>query len=405
MRFSSPIAPEAACSSSLETISADLQSCRRHTLALCADLTPAEFYLQSHLEFSPIGWHLGHIAYTESLWTAERLGQRVDTPPAYRQLFDAEGLPKAERQNLPSPAETIAYLAVVRERTERCLRSLGSEADRRLWHWLIQHESQHIETISMVLAMHRLSGRTCASGPSKIDCAPTETEMVLVEAGEFYQGSDRLNAIDNERSAHPVYLESYYLDRTPVTCAQYCQFIEAGGYCTEKWWSPSGWRWQQLAQVEAPLYWQADAPFESHPVCGVSWYEAEAYARFVGKRLPTEGEWEKAAGGCDTLACNHSHQTGSTMPVGRYSQGASAEGCLDMLGNAWEWTDTWFDPYPGFKAFPYEGYSSTYFDGEHRVLKGGSWATPRWVLRHSFRNWYHPHRRELFAGFRCAASV
>ena len=331
-----------------------------------------------------MGWHLGHISYTESLWISERLSRLPGDSSQYRKLFAADGLPKAERQNLPSFEEILDYLASVRTQTENCLQSglqsglqsvSHSLEERQLWHWLIQHESQHAETISMVLAMHRLKQKRppllCASAPSN---SIFSSDMVLIEAGEFYQGSDAAEALDNERPMHPVSLERYWIDRLPVTCAQYRQFIEAGGYRTRKWWSPQGWQWLQSAQVETPLYGMEDLAFEGHPVCGVSWYEAQAYARFVGKRLPTEAEWEKAA---DSSR-------------------------LDGLGTVWEWTDTWFDRYSGFRAFPYEGYSEAYFDRAHRVLRGGSFATPRWVLRNSFRNWYHPHRREMFAGFRCA---
>lgn len=419
-----------AAANDLATIQQAITRCRRQTLARVAGIQPEIFRTQSHQDFSPVGWHLGHIAYTESLWIAEKIGGLSCLFPQcksqYERLFAADGLPKAERQNLPVLAEVLDYLGAVREITSDVLKKSDRQQDAQLWHWLVQHESQHAETISMVLAMH--------SRPEKKQPAPTmplssrvaATDMVLVEAGEFYQGCDDLTAIDNERSVHPVYLGRYWIDQLPVTCDQYRQFIEAGGYQTQKWWSPQGWQWQQVAQLHSPLYWTDDASFERHPVCGVSWYEADAYARFVGKRLPTEAEWAKAAGwnaktasmqrypwgdrfdeedvdALDSLGdCNYGHQVGTTTPTDAYPQAASPYGCLDMLGNVWEWTDSWFERYPGFRAFPYEGYSQVYFDGAHRVLRGGSWATPRWTLRNSFRNWYHPHKREMFAGFRCA---
>lgn len=425
-------APVAAQKTALETICPEFKACRQQTLALCQTISPEQFRTQSHPEFSPIGWHLGHIAYTESLWIAEQFGQspsvssRYDSS-RYRKLFSADGMPKAERQQLPLLAEILAYLAAVRSQTEARLPSFDSPQSQRLLHWLIQHEAQHAETMSMVMAMHRLAPAAQSNHSLEEPVEeqnPAVTDMVLVEAGEFYQGSDTLDAIDNERSVHPVWLGRYWIDRTPVTCAQYRQFIEAGGYQTEKWWSPCGWQWQQSAKVEAPLYWQESSAFDRHPVCGVSWYEADAYARFVGKRLPTEAEWAKAAGwhsSTQTMQrypwsearsqedkapieslCNCGHQVGWTTSVATYAQSASPYGCMDMLGNVWEWTDTWFDCYPGFQAFPYEGYSKIYFDRAHRVLRGGSWATSRWALRNSFRNWYHPFRREMFAGFRCA---
>ncbi|NEO26333.1 MAG: SUMF1/EgtB/PvdO family nonheme iron enzyme, partial [Kamptonema sp. SIO4C4] len=179
-----------------------------------------------------------------------------------------------------------------------------------------------------------------------------------------------------------------------------------------------GWHWLQENPVSQPLYW-CDAPeWEEHPVCGVSWYEAEAYANFVGKRLPTEAEWEKAAcwhpeqgnnwlypwgnAAPTTQCCNHNTMVGHTTPVNAYPGGQSPSGCWDMLGNVWEWTNSWFAGYSGFQYFPYKGYSQVYFDGQHRVLRGGSWATRPWAIRSSFRNWYHPWVRQLFVGFRCA---
>lgn len=234
-------------------------------------------------------------------------------------------------------------------------------------------------------------------------------EMIQIPAGEFEQGNNSIEALDNESLAHNVYLDTYYIDRYPVTCRQYRAFIEAGGYQNPQWWSKAGWEWLQIEQVTQPLYWQGNVTWDNHPVWGVSWYEAEAYSRFVGKRLPTEAEWEKAArrnpqAPALTENCNCDRLIGKTTPVDAYPGGQSAYGLYDTLGNVWEWTATWFDGYPGFKSFPYTGYSQVYFDQKHRVLKGGSWVTRPWVLRPSFRSWYYPSVRQVFTGFRCAVS-
>ena len=240
--------------------------------------------------------------------------------------------------------------------------------------------------------------------------------MIEIPAGYFEQGNNAIDALDNERPVHQVYLDTYSIDRYPVTCGQYRVFMEAGGYHNPRWWSEDGWKWLQSQTVEQPLYWSNDPQWDNHPVCGVSWYEAEAYANFVGKRLPTEAEWEKAASwnpisGRRTYPwgdvmpsdrrCNHNNAVGQTTPVNAYPDGQSAYGCCDLLGNVWEWTASVFDGYEGFISYPYAGYSQVYFDGQHRVLKGGSWATRSWALRSSFRNWYHPDVRQILAGFRC----
>jgi ergothioneine biosynthesis protein EgtB len=247
---------------------------------------------------------------------------------------------------------------------------------------------------------------------------PIPNSAIEIPAGEFYMGNDAAEALDNERSRHLCYLEAYSIDRYPVTCGQYRNFMESGGYQNSDWWSADGWKWLQSAQVDRPLYWSENPAFNNHPVCGVSWYEAEAYCNFIGKRLPSEAEWEKAASWDATnqiyriypwgeeqpngSLCNHGNNIASTSPVDAFGKGASAAGCWDMLGNVWEWTASIFDAYPGFESYPYRGYSQVYFDGEHRVLKGGSWATFPQALRSSFRNWYYPGVRQIIAGFRCA---
>lgn len=404
-----------------------LSACRQETLRLVADIESYTLRTQSHPEFSPVGWHLGHIAYIQSMWL---LANSSETS----QLFSATGIPKAARQNLPSLSELLLYLEQIQTEVIRALAvtDIGLHAER--WHWVIQHEAQHAEIIAMVLAMHQHQHQPKETAPFNTTAKTTVetkaalpsvllTDMLFIDAGEFIQGSDSSFATDNERPADTVSLGGYWIDRTPVTCGQYSQFLRSGGYQQRQWWTAQGWRWKQKNQVQKPLYWPSGdvsqaglANWVHHPVCGVSWYEADAYARFIGKRLPTEAEWAKAAswdvragrsrpypwGNTLTHQCNYSQHIGHTTPVSQFGNYTSPYGCQDMLGNVWEWTHTWFDGYPGFRPFPYPDYSQAYFDGAHRVLRGGSWATPRWVLRNSVRNWYHPHRRELFAGFRCA---
>ena len=396
-----------------------LQRCRAGTLALVDGINPTVLEQQAHPDFSPVGWHLGHIAFTESLWILEHLAQQPCPFPNVRTLFAADGLPKSQRQLLPSLEELIAFLANIRQRTLTYLSTAPLHKQQRLWHWLIQHECQHSETISLVMALHQVQGLTTplrepvpSEGPSQVP-----TGMVKIPGGSVGLGMGdpdhhRDIAMDNEQPVHWVDVAPFQLDRTPVTCEQYQRFMEAGGYENQKWWCDAGWRWLQTQQVRQPLYWPQKHPmaFRHHPVCGVNWYEASAYGRFTGKRLPTEAEWALAARGLTpklpmlitTGQINCNHRIGHTSAVGTSEPARSDHGCYDLLGNVWEWTNSWFEAYPGFKAYPYRGYSEIYFDGRHRVLRGGSWATRPWALRPSFRNWYEPHVRELFMGFRCA---
>lgn len=413
-----------------------MQRCRIGTLALFDGINDTNFCRQAHPEFSPAGWHLGHIAYTEALWILERCAGLPPMFPEYHQLLAADGLPKCDREKLPPLMKVCDYLDTVRSQVFSYLETAPLDRQERLWHFLIQHESQHTETIAFVLQLQRWhlreqlkqenqalkikQGNQQFSTVFNSYLTPPE-DMIEIPAGEFEMGSDAIAALDNERSLHPVHLDTYWIDRYPVTCKQYGLFMAEGGYQNAEWWSKAGWEWVQENSVQEPLYWSSDHTWDNHPVCGVNWYEADAYARFVGKRLPTEAEWEKAASWdardrCrysypwgnaepDISRCNHDNAAGQTTPVNAYPKGQSAYGCYDMLGNVWEWTSSWFDAYEGFVSYPYRGYSQTYFDGQHRVLKGGSWATRPWAMRSSFRNWYYPNIRQILAGFRCASST
>jgi len=443
-----------------EAIYRDLQQCRRGTFKLFTGIDYDTFCRQAHPDFSPVGWHLGHIAYTEDLWLLQRCAGLKPVFPEYHQLFAADILPKKQRVFLPTLPEVKLYLDAVRKKVLDYLEVAPIEEQERLWRFIIQHESQHCETVAFVLQMQsKKEGRHDSDldtgtrinslqqrGIKQQKCPipnsqfpipnsqfpipnsqfpipnsqfpMTDSPAIEIPGGEFYMGSDAAEALDNERSRHLCYLEAYSIDRYPVTCRQYRDFMESAGYQNPDWWSADGWKWLQSAKVDRPLYWSENPAFNNHPVCGVSWYEAEAYCNFIGKRLPSEAEWEKAASWDATnqtyriypwgeeqpngSLCNHGNNIANTSPVDAFPKGASAAGCWDMLGNVWEWTASTFDAYPGFESYPYRGYSQVYFDGEHRVLKGGSWATFPQALRSTFRNWYYPGVRQIIAGFRCA---
>ena len=386
-----------------ETILEALQQCRQKTLSLFKEIDFNIFCQQAHPDFSPVGWHLGHISFTEAYWILEYCAGSPSIFPQYHQLFAADGLAKEERQNLPSLEVIQDYLDTVRKKVLHYLETSSIEKEERLWRWLIQHESQHSETISFVMQLHRWQN-VIKPHPQYLSSNSLSPDMVKVSAGEFVMGSNDIFAQDNERPAHKIYLDTYWIDRYPVTCKQYREFVAAGGYQKQQYWSALGWQWLlQNNSISQPLYWLDSVDWDNYPVYGVSYYEAEAYANFVGKRLPTEAEWEKAATGVNSC-CNHDIIIGKTTPVNAYPESKSSYNCHDMLGNVWEWTSSWFAPYPNFVNYPYSGYSQAYFDNQHRVLRGGSWATRPWALRASFRNWYHPWVRQILAGFRCAVS-
>ncbi|MEW5857318.1 MAG: SUMF1/EgtB/PvdO family nonheme iron enzyme, partial [Cyanobacteriota bacterium] len=308
-----------------QQIKQSMQRCRAGTLALFEGINYDTFCRQVHPDFSPIGWHLGHIAYTEALWLLVRsAGKPLELPFAkggqdaiarYQRLFAADGLPKMQRVYLPQLSEIRGYLHTVREQVFDYLEVAPLDEQERLWRWLIQHESQHSETISFVLQLQRRDAQFQVGArhavPLPETCNhPALEEMVEIAAGEFEMGNESIDALDNERPVHRVYLDTYWIDRYPVTCGQYRAFMEAGGYQNARWWTEAGWKWLQENPVNQPLYWAPDTAWDNHPVCGVSGYEAQAYARFVGKRLPTEAEWEKAASWDAIALCRRTYPWG-----------------------------------------------------------------------------------------------
>jgi iron(II)-dependent oxidoreductase len=222
--------------------------------------------------------------------------------------------------------------------------------------------------------------------------------MVAVDGGEAEIGAHaRGFAYDNERPRHTVELEPFRIGRTPVTNGQYSLFMEETGAEPPLYWEregEGGWVHTAFGRRE-----QVDP---GHPVTHISWNDADAFARWAGKRLPSEHEWEAAAAGADAGRANLDHLAFGTAPAGAYGDAASDSGAVQMLGDVWEWTSSDFLAYPGFEAFPYPEYSQEFFGDGYKVLRGGAWATRRDVIRTSFRNWDHPQRRQIFSGMRLA---
>jgi gamma-glutamyl hercynylcysteine S-oxide synthase len=412
-----------------------LEEGRRRTLALVASVSDADLERLHSPLMSPLVWDLAHIAAYEDLWLVHRYGERPLLHEDLAATYDAFETPRAVRGDIEllGPAAARRYLEDVRARALEVIDERGV-GDGLLHEMVLRHEHQHNETMLQTLQLaglsdYRLAGRRPAPAPPAF--SHTGLELIEVPAGPCTIGAPADGfAYDNERPRHRVDVPAFQIGRTPVTNAAYLAFIEGGGYERREWWSDEGWAWKEEFAVTAPEAWTADRtgqwrlgrleplPLE-HPVIHVSWYEADAFARAHGARLPTETEWEKAASWDEDAQTARPYPWGrrrpvpgqhanldqrgcGTAPAGAYPAGASPYGCLGMLGDVWEWTSSLFDGYPGFLAYPYREYSEVFFRERYHVLRGGSWATRSRVATATFRNWDYPQRRQIFAGFRIA---
>jgi iron(II)-dependent oxidoreductase len=419
-----------------EQIAGELDRARART-ALLTDVDEAELTRQHSPLMSPLVWDLAHVGNQEELWLVRDVGGREPVRHDIDDLYDAFKQPRRDRPALPllSPTEARGYLATVRDKVLDLLDRVPLH-DRRLvvdgfaFGMIVQHEQQHDETM---LATHQLrAGAPVLAAPPPPEPTARVVGEVLVPAGPFTMGTSTDPwALDNERPAHRVELPAYWIDAAPVTNGQYQEFIAEGGYTDPRWWTGAGWAHRTEAGLTAPLHWRPEgsgwvyrrfgrwSPVRAdEPVVHVCCHEAEAYAAWAGKRLPTEAEWEKAArydpatgrsrrypwGDADPTErhANLGQRHLGPAPVGAYPAGASPLGVHQLVGDVWEWTADTFRGYPGFAAFPYREYSEVFFGPEHRVLRGGSFGTDRAACRGTFRNWDYPIRRQIFSGFRCA---
>jgi iron(II)-dependent oxidoreductase len=383
----------------------------------------------------PLLWELAQIAYFEELWLLRNLN---GSPPleGHDDVHDAFRRQGRNGELPPLRPEAVrAYADEVRERSLHLVDHVDLDAPNALlrkgfvFGLVLQHELQHQETMLQTLALDPGSAYPTRDQDPP-DSAPAGPDEIHVGGGSFIMGAtDEPWAYDNELVPHEVEMRPFYIDRAPVTNAQFVEFIAQKGYRDPKHWSPHGWDWREREDVTAPLHWELGGdgwertrfgrreplPMDE-PVQHVSWYEAEAFSNCAGKRLPTEAEWERAAAwderrgksrfpwGREFMGyeANLGRQRFRPAPAGSYAGGEAPSGCVQLTGDVWEWTSSFFMPYPGFLAFPYPEYSEVYFGEEYRVLRGGSWATDPLAARTSFRNWELPERRHLFAGFRCA---
>jgi iron(II)-dependent oxidoreductase len=424
-----------------ERAAGELETARRRSLELLAPLNPTDLVHQHSPLMSPLVWDLAHVGNYEDLWLVRAAGARPGVKPGLDDIYDAFRHGRADRPTLPllGPDEARRYIGEVRGRALDVLETMEFDpgvpllADGFVVGLVVQHEHQHDETMLATLQLMGAPGYRPVAPPPPSPAGQRQPNEVLVPAGAFEMGTDdEAWAYDNERPAHTVDVPAFWIDTWPVTNGQFQQFIADGGYRRPELWVPEGWALVTGPErLAAPKFWRRsgegwertrfgwveDVP-PDEPVQHVCWYEADAYARWCGRRLPSEQEWEKGArwapgaphsrpfpwgdGAVEAGLVNVGGRHFRPAEIGAYPTGAAACGAEQLLGDVWEWTASDFGPYPGFTSFPYREYSEVFFGPAYKVLRGGSWATHPAALRSTFRNWDYPVRRQIFAGFRCA---
>lgn len=357
---------------------------------------------------SPPVWDVGHIGNFEELWLIQHLEETRELREGYNSTYDAFENPRQIRPNLQllDRASVKQYLHEVRSRVLAGLAEGDLPANGFLHQMLANHEGQHQETLLQSMQFR---------GPRPVQTRQLPrgtgaTEWVSIAGGKFSMGRKQtVGVYDNEAPPYEVTVATFQLQSTPVTIGQFKEFVDAGGYSAKEVWSSRGWDWLQETQAKRPLYWteftrrtiidqQKLEDAANEILCHVTYFEAEAFAKWSNARLPTEAEWEYAAQGS---LIGNTDQTGfKPSEAGAYP--SNPYGLRQMLGDVWEWTSSNFEPYPGFEAYPYEEYSEVFFGGDYKVLRGGSWATRSSMASATFRNWDHPYRAQIFSGIRLA---
>lgn len=420
-----------------------MQSARQRTLELIDGLTQEQLIGPKLPIVNPMLWEIGHVAWFHEQFILRREYGAEPMLARGDDLYDSIAIAHDRRWDLPvySLAEMKEYMARVLDALlDRLPRGMASERDSFLYQFTTFHEDMHDEAFTW--ARQTLAYPTPVFAPDGARGRHTPAAGCIdgdadIPGGAFMMGSppDAPFLFDNEKWAHPVTVAPFRIARAPVTNAEYAAFVEDGGYAKRSLWCDEGWRWRGSADARHPVYWRSDASggwqmrrFDrwealppDQPVIHVNWYEANAWCRWAGRRLPTEAEWEFAATmrtapdgtlvktrypwGDEPPTADRANLDGFALgcaDVADFAAGDSAWGCRQMLGNVWEWTADTFGPFPGFAPDDYKEYSEPLF-GETRVLRGGAWMTRGRMVTATYRNYFGPERRDVFAGFRTCA--
>jgi gamma-glutamyl hercynylcysteine S-oxide synthase len=412
---------------------------RRRTIELVDDLGDPQLLGKPLAIVNPLLWEIGHVAWFQERWVLRHaLGQEPVRGDGDA-LYDSSAVHHGTRWDLPLPgrAETYRYLHDVRDRVLEAL-AVGEPSPELAYHVMygVFHEDMHVEAFTYT--------RQTLGYPAPVSYRPDQVSEVErgVQGGSWEGDAELPGGIyllggdpeepfvfDNEKWQHPVEVRPFAIARAAVTQGEFRGFVEDEGYQRQGLWSPEGWAWRQREGAEGPAYWRREGdawlrrhfdrwvPLEPHrPMVHVSWFEADAYCRWAGRRLPTEAEWEAAATG-GLLGAKRRYPWGDAvgrpgdgranldgihvgcLEVGALPIGDAACGCRQLLGNVWEWTASPFEPFPGFTPDPYKDYSAPWF-GDRKVLRGGAWPTRSRLIRNGYRNYYTPERRDVWAGFR-----
>lgn len=432
----------------VEQLCAQLCDARRRTYDLVADLNDEQLLGPRLSIVNPLLWEIGHVAWFQEKWILQHCAGHQPVLGSAGAVYDSAVVPHDTRWDfLPSRTKTLDYVQEVLDRVMQWLQQREPTVEEAYFVLLsVFHEDMHTEAFTYTrqtlgFPAPRFSGVAesdfVSSLPELAGPLPGDVE---VPGGIFWLGAtpEVGFVFDNEKWAHRVEVQPFAIARGAVTQEEFAAFVEAGGYRRPEFWTAAGRRWRQASHADHPLHWQREAagrwlrrdfdqwvPLEPHrPVLHVNWFEADAYCRWAGRRLPTEIEWEVSAAAEPDAMRRHLTQLkrrfpwGNSLPSMRHANlnwhrmgcldvaalpdGDSAFGCRQMIGNVWEWTASYFLPYPGFIADPYKEYSVPWF-GTHKVLRGGCWVTRDRLLRNTWRNFYLPDRRDIWAGFRTCA--
>jgi iron(II)-dependent oxidoreductase len=428
-------------SATLTLLLESLREARGRTLTLVEDLSDEQMIGPRLDIVNPLRWEIGHVAWFQEYWLLRYILGRSPTLSVGDSLFDSAKVAHDTRWDLPllTKAETIAYAAKILDRVSEEYHHESAASSKEAAYFLslaLFHEDMHAEAIAYTRQTlgYPAPRFTQAAGESRINKNLGENQGdAAIPGGTFVLGNrnDQPFVFDNELNAHEVHVEPFRISRTAVTNAEFAAFVDDHGYQRRELWSDTGWQWRESNDVQHPLYWKVDGdkwrrrnfdqvvPLEdSLPMVHVNWYEAEAFCRWGQRRLPTEAEWEMAAAAepkgsrkrkfpwgyepPTPRRANLDWQNPGLVDVSSLPEGDSAFGCRQMIGNVWEWTSSDFLPYPGFVAGPYKEYSEPWF-GDHKVLRGGCWATRSPLIHNAYRNFYKPDRRDVWAGFRTCA--